>query len=233
MAVANNTGIVTVREIDWKLVDEGDSIGVNSVKCTLFKKLKKAEWIECMVYSQPNASGKQEWLAVGSHDNSVYLIDTVTYKKTHKLNGHSSFITGLDFSIDNKFIRSVCGAYELLFFEVGKKKRDPAGASHTVDTIWSDQTCKFGWNVQGIFPSGCDGSHINSVAMSRDQKLIASGDDYGLVNVYRNPLLDKHKGHMYRGHSEHVTCVKFSEDGKYIFSTGGQDQTTIQWKLKK
>lgn len=106
MAVANNTGIVTVREIDWKLVDEGDSIGVNSVKCTLFKKLKKAEWIECMVYSQPNASGKQEWLAVGSHDNSVYLIDTVTYKKTHKLNGHSSFITGLDFSIDN-FIRSV------------------------------------------------------------------------------------------------------------------------------
>lgn len=233
LAVANNNGIVTIREIDWNLIDQGDAIGINSVKCTLFKKLKKAEWIETMHYSLPNASGNQDWLAVGSHDNTIYLIDTKTYSKQHKLTGHSSFITAIDFSLDNKWIRSVCGAYELLFFDVGKKKRDPAGASNTVDTIWSDQTCKFGWNVDGIFPSGCDGSHINSVAMSRDQKLIASGDDYGLLNVYRNPVREGHKGHMYRGHSEHVTHVVFSDDNKYILSTGGQDQTTIQWKLQK
>lgn len=233
LAVANNTGIVTIREVDWKLIDEGDSIGINTLKITLFKKVKNAEWIESMVYSEPNDSGKQLWLAVGSHDNTIYLLDTQTYKKVHKLTGHSSFITGVDFSMDSKWLRSVCGAYELLFFDVGKKKRDPAGASNTTDVVWASQTTKFGWNVQGIFPAGTDGSHVNSVAMSKDQKLIASGDDYGLVNVYRNPLLEGHKGHMYRGHSEHVTHVKFSDDGKYLFSTGGQDQTTIQWRLKK
>ena len=51
MAVANNTGIVTIREVDWKLIDEGDSIGINTLKITLFKKVKKAEWIEAMIYS--------------------------------------------------------------------------------------------------------------------------------------------------------------------------------------
>jgi len=61
--------------------------------------------------------------------------------------------------------------------------------------------------------------------MSKDQKLIVSGDDYGLVCTYRNPLLEKHKCGKYRGHSEFVTTVKFSEDSKYIFSVGGQDQT--------
>ena len=76
LAVANNTGIVTIREVDWKLIDEGDSIGINTLKITLFKKVKNAEWIESMVYSEPNDSGKQLWLAVGSHDNTIYLLDT-------------------------------------------------------------------------------------------------------------------------------------------------------------
>jgi WD40 repeat protein len=67
--------------------------------------------------------------------------------------------------------------------------------------------------------------------MTKDQKLIASGDDYGLVCTYRNPLLDKHASGKYRGHSEHVTTVIWSDDNKYLISVGGQDQTTIQWKV--
>lgn len=175
-------------------------------------------------------------MAIGSHDNFIYVIDAKTYnsdKPFLKLSGHSSFITGLDWSLDNKFIRSVCGAYELLFFNIENKKRDPSGASNTTETKWATQTCKFGWNVQGIFPSGTDGSHINSVAMSHDQKLIASGDDYGLVCLYRNPLLEGNSYKKFNGHSEHVTRVKFTEDGKNLFSVGGQDQTMIQWKLAK
>jgi len=69
--------------------------------------------------------------------------------------------------------------------------------------------------------------------MSGNQKLLASGDDYGLMCVYRNPNRKDNKFHMYRGHSEHVTRVQFADDCKYIFSTGGQDQTTIQWKQSK
>lgn len=73
-------------------------------------------------------------------------------------------------------------------------------------------------------------THINAVTMSEGQKLIASGDDYGLVCVYRNPARPGNDYSKYRGHSEFVTNVKFCEGTKYLFSTGGQDQTCIQWK---
>lgn len=222
LAVAGNTGLVTIRVVDWAKVDAREAGSLDNVKYKLFKDVKKAEWIEAMVYSPDSKN-----LAVGSHDNMIYVVDTKSYKKVVKLTGHSSFITSLDWSIDGSYLRSNCGAYELLFFDVANKKRDPSGASKTVETVWADQTCKLGWSVQGIFPSGCDGSHINSVAMSKDNKLICSGDDWGLMCLYRNPLLEGHNCSKYRGHSEFVTSVKFSPDSQYIWSTGGQDQTTI------
>lgn len=32
-------------------------------------------------------------------------------------------------------------------------------------------------------------------------------------------------------HSQHVVRVKFTEDGNYLFSIGGNDQSVLQWKL--
>ena len=54
--------------------------------------------------------------------------------------------------------------------------------------------------------------------------MIATGDDYGLVNVYRSPCHEGHKARSYRGHSEHVTNVKIYGDEKdTMLSIGGQD----------
>jgi WD40 repeat protein len=142
MAVADNKGIVTIRDLDWAAVDARQPGSLDQVKKTLFKEIKKAAWIEVMVFSPDS-----KYLAVGSHDDQIYLVDTKTYKKHIKLTGHSSFITAIDWAIDGSFIRSVCGAYELLFFNIGTKKRDPSGASNTIGTVWANQTCKLGWNV--------------------------------------------------------------------------------------
>jgi len=145
LAVAGNTGIVTIRNVDWAKVEarEAGSLDVMHKK-DLFKAVKKAEWIEAMVYSPCS-----KYLAVGSHDNVIYLLDTKAYsdKKMTKLTGHSSFITSIDWALDSSYIRTNCGAYELLFFNIGSKKRDPKGASLTTTTDWADQTCKLGWNV--------------------------------------------------------------------------------------
>ena len=78
------------------------------------------EWIEIMRY---NNGGTK--LAVGSHDNFIYLYNTKqegNYTAHGKLKGHSSYLTALDWSIDNEWIRSSCGAYELLFFDPEMKK---------------------------------------------------------------------------------------------------------------
>jgi WD40 repeat protein len=142
LAVAGNTGLVTIREVDWKKVDAREPKSLDQIKYRLFKDVKKAEWIECMSYSPDSKN-----LAVGSHDNLIYLVDTKAYRKVLKLTGHSSFLTSIDWSVCGTYLRSNCGAYELLFFNVPQKKRDPSGASNTVETVWVDQTCKLGWNV--------------------------------------------------------------------------------------
>ena len=76
-------------------------------------------------------------------------------------------------------------------------------------TDWATGHCKFGWCVDGIFPSGTDGTHINGVDLSEDQTTICVGDDYGLVTLFRNPCRKGHQPKSLRGHSEHVVRVKF------------------------
>ena len=108
-------------------------------------------------------------LAVGSHDNHVYIYSATDYTLLGTLKGNSSFIVSLDWSIDGGYIRTVSGAHELLFYSIDTMQQDRSGASNTVSVIWDTNTAKFGWCVDGIFPSGTDGTHINSVAWSKDE----------------------------------------------------------------
>eukprot|EP00976_Prorocentrum_cordatum_P082504 1184839-Prorocentrum_minimum.AAC.8 len=54
------------------------------------------------------------------------------------------------------------------------------------------------------------------------------GDDRGLVSLYRYPALGG-KGRIYGGHSSHVTTVRFSPDGKRLYSAGGADTCVCEW----
>jgi len=221
LAVADNTGCVTVREVSF---EKGATLN------KVIKKLSDSqEWIECMAYSPQGAM-----LAVGSHDNNIYVYAVERdYVKYCTLRGHTSFVTGLDWSLSDSpaYIRSNCGGYELLFFDVDAKIQDKHGPSNTAGVDWATQTTKLGWNVEFIYPEGCDGTHINSVDMCHDLNLIACGDDYGLVNIYRNPVRSReHQARSFRAHSEHVTAVRFSSEGDHIVSVGGMDRTVIQWR---
>lgn len=213
VAVGHNDGTLTIRE------------GVDKLDSIIADDRTSREWIENMEYS-PDGSK----LAVGSHDNNIYIYETGSYSLIGTCKGHNSFITSVDWSADGSKIRSVCGAYELLFFDGNSFSRDPNGPSNTTGTQWATNNAKFGWLVDGIFPPSTDGSHINYVDFSNDGNLIATGDDYGLVNVFRNPACKGHKPISLRGHSEHVVRVTFSPNDAYLYSVGGYDQTLMQWK---
>lgn len=216
VAAGANDGSVTIREdpasgeITQELRDSG-------------------QWIEAVEYS-PDGS----YLAVGSHDNLIYVYAVNDgYSLVGKCKGHNAAITNIDWSMDSTYLRSVCIGYELLFFTVPDCQQDTSGASNTVETLWSSQHCKFGWIVDGIFPKETSGDHINCVDISEDQSLIATGDDFGLVNLFRNPARKGVPCRSFLAHSEHVMRVKFGRGdlAGYVFSVGGQDQALMQWKI--
>lgn len=61
-------------------------------------------------------------LAVGSHDNFIYIYDVLKdYELRTKCVGHSSFITCIDWVENQNTIRTNCGAYELLYFNIPDK----------------------------------------------------------------------------------------------------------------
>lgn len=214
MAVCANDGSVTIRDL-------------SDINTIIHELQDSAEWIEVAQFS-PDGSK----LAVGSHDTNIYMYETEGFSLKGKCTKHNATITCIDWSMDGTYIRSVCNGYELLFFMADDCSQDPSGASNTTGTTWASQHCKFGWSVDGIFPRGTDGTHINGVDASEDQSLIACGDDYGLVQLFRNPCRKGSKPRSFRGHSEHVVRVAFGRGdlAQYLFSVGGYDQTVMQWK---
>jgi len=186
------------------------------------------EWIEVLKYSPDDKR-----LAVGSHDNNIYIydVDGISYKLKGALKGHNSFITQLDWSKDGEFIQSVCGAYELLFWNVEKLSQMTDGATQLKDERWATYTVKLGWWVQGVFPPACDGSHVNGLDRSKDEKIIVTADDWGLVNLYKNPCMKGGKANSYRAHSSHVVRALFDQGDTYLYSVGGYDKTLMMWKV--
>lgn len=85
--------------------------------------------------------------------------------------------------------------------------------------------------MQGVFPPATDGSHVNGVDRSNSGKVFATGDDWGFLNLYRNPCLKGNKAKSYRAHSSHVVRVMFDANDKYIYSVGGYDRTLMKWKV--
>lgn len=175
-------------------------------------------------------------LAVGSHDHHIYLYklhDASCSKvtKTATFAKHQSYITHLDFSSDSRTLQSTCGAYELLFSDSASGKHITS-ASSTKDTNWQTWTCVLGWPVQGIWPPCSDGTDVNAVDRNARRDLLATSDDFGLVKLYRYPCVAKNAGALeHRGHSSHVTNVRWSAGDAYVVSVGGNDRCVMEWKV--
>ena len=101
MAVAANDGSVTIRRTEEM--------------STVVQEIHDSkEWIEVAEFSPDG-----RYLAIGSHDTNIYVYDTETeFARVGTCTKHSATITCIDWSVDGTYIRSVCNAYELLFFTI-------------------------------------------------------------------------------------------------------------------
>uniref|UniRef100_A0A673B9F9 EMAP like 4 n=1 Tax=Sphaeramia orbicularis TaxID=375764 RepID=A0A673B9F9_9TELE len=175
-------------------------------------------------------------LAVGSHDNFIYLY-TVTekgrkYSRYGKCTGHSSYITHLDWSPDNNFIMSNSGDYEILYWDVPNGCKLIRNRSECKDIDWATYTCVLGFHVFGVWPEGSDGTDINALIRSHNRKVIALADDFCKVHLFAYPCsTPKAPSHKYSAHSSHVTNVSFLYKDSHLISTGGKDTSIMQWRL--
>uniref|UniRef100_A0A8C3FFU0 EMAP like 2 n=1 Tax=Chrysemys picta bellii TaxID=8478 RepID=A0A8C3FFU0_CHRPI len=175
------------------------------------------------------------YLAVGSHDNFVYVYgvseDGRKYSRVGKCSGHSSFITHLDWAADSSCFVTNSGDYEILYWDPTTCRQIPnAGAVRNLE--WATASCVLGFGVFGIWPEGADGTDINAVCRSHDGKLLASADDFGKVHLFSYPCCQpRAPSHAAGGHSSHVTNVAFLPDDSLLLSTGGTDTSVLQWRL--
>ncbi|KAK2088704.1 Echinoderm microtubule-associated protein-like 2 [Saguinus oedipus] len=181
------------------------------------------------------------YLAVGSHDNLVYVytVDQGGRKVSRlgKCSGHSSFITHLDWAQDSSCFVTNSGDYEILYWDPATCKQITS-ADAVRNMEWATATCVLGFGVFGIWCEGADGTDINAVARSHDGKLLASADDFGKVHLFSypccQPRMDEFQSalsHKYGGHSSHVTNVAFLWDDSMALTTGGKDTSVLQWRV--
>lgn len=87
---------------------------------------------------------------------------------------------------------------------------------------------------KGIWPPYSDKTDVNSVDRSKNNgNLLVTGDDFGLVKIFKYPAPEGTKFKKYVGHSAHVTSVRWLHDNSYVISTGGGDQAVLQWRNTK
>jgi WD40 repeat protein len=114
-----------------------------------------------------------------------------------------------------------------MFISVDSKSQVSASSTKSIE--WASMTCLFGWPVQGIWP-GLDYTDVNAVDRSRNGLLLATGDDFGQVKLFKYPCVKEQAGfNEFYGHSSHVTGVKFTANDTFVISTGGNDKTVMVW----
>ena len=171
------------------------------------------------------------YLAVGSHENAVDIYSLNKRKRIGICRGASSYITHVDWSTDGKVIQINSGAKERLFYEIPSCKRVNINKQAAAGLNWERWSSVLGPEAEGIWPPYTDVTDVNATHVTKDNKIIATGDDFGLVKLFAFPSTEKHaKCKKYLGHAAHVTNVRWNHDDTILVSTGGGDCSILIWK---
>ncbi|XP_042878001.1 echinoderm microtubule-associated protein-like 5 [Penaeus japonicus] len=98
---------------------------------------------------------------------------------------------------------------------------------------WSTWTGALGPQVAGLWHKYADVSDINAADANFYYNVIVTGDDFGLVKLFRFPCPKRGaKSRSFVGHSAHVTNIRWTNDSEYVVSVGGADHAVFLWRFR-
>ena len=129
-------------------------------------------------------------------------------------------------------LAAVDGAGERLIYT--KNERHVTKSSELEGIEWATVSGVVGDQVEGVFPKYSQLNDVNNLSVNFEKGLIATGDDFGLVKLFRFPCTKRgSKCRKYNGHWAHVTNIVWTSDNTSRVSTGGADHAVFQWRLIK
>lgn len=175
-----------------------------------------------------------KFLAVASHDNFVDIYSVKRGKRVGVCKGHSSYVTHVDWDVKGKLLLTNSGAREYLLFEAPRAMRKTMNDTAVMRVEWATVTGVLGPNLRGIFPPATDITDVNSSCRSKDERVLATGDDFGHVKLFNYPAsVHGAKFRQFNGHSSHVTNVRWTNDDKMLVTTGGMDTSVLVWERRR
>jgi len=194
-----------------------------------------------------------KYLAVASHDNYIDIYEVESdlgyYQRFMSCRGHSSYVTHIDWDINSSMIRSNSANNELFYWSLitdANKSVDPT-SYRKVD--WHSSKCILQWETKGIFGtkkvknttthediehflSPCTVNCCDRVKINNDLQLLAVGDAFGNIYIYRFPAFSNDMQYQaFHAHGGPVANVKFAVNLKTLISIGATDGLVIQWNL--
>lgn len=177
-------------------------------------------------------SPNNEYLTAGCNDGctDLYVVNQ-KFKHQGVCQANGNNVIHLDWSEDSKIIQINTGVGERFLYKIPSCK-----ALSNKDDIkgikWSTWTCVLGPEVEGIWPKNSKITQISAVDVNVEKKLLASGNQDGIVKLFQFPVFNKSaKSQKFVGHSADVTNVRWAPNGETLLTVGGTDNAILQWRL--
>lgn len=141
-------------------------------------------------------------LAAGGQKHAIWIFNSDDGRLLRTLEGHSAWVNSVVWSPDGLLLASCADDGTVCLWDAG-----------TGEMVQSSKDREYNF--------------INSVAWSPDGRLLAAGGQGGLVQIWE----EVQKGHnrSLEGHTNSVTSVSFSYDGKFLCSKS-VDDTVLVWR---
>ena len=163
------------------------------------KGIKGFESIYSIAYSN-----NQKYIAAGTSDNNVLIINPQLRKIENSLKGHKEWVNSVAFTPDSLSIVS--------------------GSSDKTIKIWNVEDTSLKTTIEG------HNSGITSVKVSKDGKYILSGssDDENAIKIWS--MQDYTEIGTLLGHTNSIVSIAINNDNSYIYSSS-KDQTIKIWNF--